>query len=290
MIRLIPVVGLVIGLTAAMAWGQQPHPAKPELLANVETVKPGEAFAVGVRFKLEPKWHVYWKHAGQAGIPTEIDFALPEGFQAGPVEYPIPIKFIQPGDIIGYGYEDEVMFVTTITPPAEWSGDVVPITAKVNWLVCAAVCIPGHAELTINLPIAEAARPANSELFQTWMGRLPEPITAKPSAFITQVEVQQSERGEARNIMTIQWEGGIAPDAIDLYPAADPGLRMSDPVIESSESGVTKITYTITPLTGWKKPWPPTLEGLVVFTADDGRRRGVTVHFPTPRQDNVKQN
>jgi len=32
------------------------------------------------------------------------------------VNFPIPKRFVQPGDIVGYGYEEEALFVSEIIP------------------------------------------------------------------------------------------------------------------------------------------------------------------------------
>lgn len=274
-------LALVVGLMAGAAAGQERHPAKAELLANVASIKPGEAFAVGVRFKLEPKWHVYWKHAGQAGIPTEIDFELPEGFEVGELQYPVPVRFVQPGDILGYGYENEVMLVATVTPPADLSADSVPIKATANWLVCDDICIPGEAKLSMTLPVAEEARPANRKLFATWVNRVPAE-TPGDGNLISNVktEVRPDGRGAA-NVTTLALTAPI--DGIDFYPAGDPGLRVENIKVQPVDEKQVKINYTITPLAG-RKQWPAELEGLVVYTAPDGERIGTMITFPTPAQ------
>ena len=46
--------------------------ARVSLVFDVESVPAGEPFRVGVRFQLDPEWHVYWHNPGQAGIATEL--------------------------------------------------------------------------------------------------------------------------------------------------------------------------------------------------------------------------
>ena len=39
----------------------------------------------------EPEgWHSYWKNPGDTGIPTEIDWQMPEGFHVGELRWPTP--------------------------------------------------------------------------------------------------------------------------------------------------------------------------------------------------------
>src|SRR5687768_7951944 len=109
--RIIPtILAPLLGLLAAPALAQPNQDlVKAKLLADVSAVKPGEAFTVGLRLSIEPGWHVYWTNPGDSGAPTSVKLKLPAGFKAGPVQYPVPIRFNQPGDVLGYGYEDELM-------------------------------------------------------------------------------------------------------------------------------------------------------------------------------------
>src|SRR5689334_14231321 len=88
-----------------------------QMLADVSAISPGTPFTVGVKLTMVPEWHVYWINCGDTGIPTRITLKLPEGFTASEVQFPIPHKFDVPGGMIAYGYDDEVMFLATITPP-----------------------------------------------------------------------------------------------------------------------------------------------------------------------------
>ena len=102
-------------LMSASVAAAQPddHPAKVELLANVSAIKPGEPFTVGIRFTMQPHWHVYWLNPGDSGMPPQVKWKLPEGFTVSELQFPVPKKFEQPGDMVGYGYEDEVLLTAT---------------------------------------------------------------------------------------------------------------------------------------------------------------------------------
>ena len=58
------------------------------LVAEHESIRAGEPFWVGLRLKMEPGWHTYWKNPGDAGLPTRVKWTLPEGFEAGPTDDP----------------------------------------------------------------------------------------------------------------------------------------------------------------------------------------------------------
>lgn len=129
---------------------------KAELIQEETTVQPGRPFWVALHLKIEDGWHVYWKNPGDAGMPLKIEWQLPEGFQSGPMEWPFPEKF-KMEDIIGFGYHDEVVFLTQMIPPQNGQGEK-EITAKVNWLVCSDEnCQPGSQNLKLTIKVSSEA-------------------------------------------------------------------------------------------------------------------------------------
>src|SRR5213078_3004549 len=92
------------------------------------------------------------------------------------------LKLEEPGDILIYGYHDEVLLIQQITPPKALTGASVNLSAKVSWLVCEKICIPGDGAVTLSLPIAAANSPANIDLFARFQKQLPTPPAADFSA------------------------------------------------------------------------------------------------------------
>ena len=73
--------GTVISGRAQVVDGRQL--VKAQLVADTQHIEPGQKFRLGVLYTIVPKWHIYWQYAGDAGIPTQIDWQLPPGFQTG---------------------------------------------------------------------------------------------------------------------------------------------------------------------------------------------------------------
>jgi len=90
---------------------------KAELLADTNAVVPGKPFTVGLLLRMAPHWHTYWQYSGDFGLPTEIKWELPAGYSAGAVQWPLPNRMVDGGNIITFGYSDGVMLLTEITPP-----------------------------------------------------------------------------------------------------------------------------------------------------------------------------
>src|ERR1700757_4364756 len=69
---------------------------RPELLADTNAIVPVKPFTVGLLLRMAPGWHTYWKFSGDAGLPTELKWKLPTGWRISDIQWPIPLKTIDP--------------------------------------------------------------------------------------------------------------------------------------------------------------------------------------------------
>lgn len=96
-------------------------------------------------------------------MPTRISWSLPPGFQVGPLLWQKPEKFVDSG-ITTYGYKDHTVIAALVTPPPSLkAGQSLDFKAKVKWLVCRELCIPGNAELSANLMATTAGAQAEPD-------------------------------------------------------------------------------------------------------------------------------
>jgi len=145
-----------------------------ELISEVSTIAPGEPFWVALTLVHEEHWHTYWINDGDSGLPTKIDWQLPDGFTAGPIVWPYPGKIIM-DPLVSYGFEGKTYLLIQITPPEKLPESSVDLNAKISWLMCKEVCIPGKANVSISLstgtePIVD---PKQTEVFSAARLNLP---------------------------------------------------------------------------------------------------------------------
>jgi thiol:disulfide interchange protein DsbD len=138
-------------LPAGAEAGPAVHPVKASLVAETKGFLPGQALTVALRLEQEPGWHTYWRDPGDAGLATTVDWDLPTGVKAGPLLWPKPMVFKDPGGLTGYGYLDEAFLLTEIKIPAAYADEKLTLKAQANWLVCKDVCIPGDAGVSLVL-------------------------------------------------------------------------------------------------------------------------------------------
>jgi thiol:disulfide interchange protein len=153
-----------------------------QLVVPEQSLRPGSANDAGLYFKLEPGWHVYWKNAGDSGEPPHVKWTLPVGITASALEFPAPRR-LPLGPLMDFGYENEVLFPLSLNVADSVKRGPAALQAKVDWLVCREVCIPGKAELAITREVAApGTAPSTGEpdfgLWQRWSNLLPKPLNA----------------------------------------------------------------------------------------------------------------
>jgi len=158
-----------------------------ELLSEVSSVKAGEPFWVGLRLEPDDHWHTYWKNPGDSGAAPKVKWTLPEGTQAGDILWPAPHR-IPVSHLVNLGYDGEVLLPIQISPPASLASDQFSMTANLSWLVCKEICIPGSAELKLDLPVSANSPEKDSrwtKKFAKTRGQLPETLPTASQLFQT---------------------------------------------------------------------------------------------------------
>lgn len=178
-------LALVLGAVAVAQALEDPPAAsassrnvRATLVSEVESIRPGTQFWLGLRLQMQPGWHVYWKQPGDSGLPPRLRWTLPPEFKAGEIAFPYPERF-PAGDLASYGYAEDVLLLVPVQAPATAAaGGTVPFTAHASWLECKEACIPAKAVLGLELPVRSAvpgAVAAHAPLFQASRQRLPRP-------------------------------------------------------------------------------------------------------------------
>ena len=109
------------------------------------------AIQLGLQFHLAPGWHIYWSYPGDAGIAPAVTAPPPVTF--GSLQFPPP-QLLEQGGIGDYVLAGNVLLPFSATPVGT------SVTASAQWLVCADICVPEHAILTLGFPTAPVAFPA----------------------------------------------------------------------------------------------------------------------------------
>jgi DsbC/DsbD-like thiol-disulfide interchange protein len=260
-------IAILLLAMASPAWADD-H-AQALLLANVSGIAPGVPFYVGMKFTIDPGWHIYWKNPGDSGLATDVKLNLPEGFSASGLLFPVPNRIEFPGPVVNYGYENEVMLLIRVTPPKQLPGNQsITLAGKASWLVCDKDnCIPGSADLSISLPVMDSPSPDKKPLFDRWLAKLPISATDAGAA----VSVSHSSSSA---IIDIQWKA--VPSDIQFIPYPLKSGIISDISIETRKKN-TKITFNYRNVAEGEP-----ITGLVTFVPDHDDRAGFETAVKSP--------
>jgi len=230
-----------------------PPKAVPSLVADTEAIAPGKPFTLGIRFVLADRWHLYWRFPGDSGAAPQVEWELPEGFTAGPIQWPLPHSLKAEGDLFTNVYEGEVLFPVEILPPAKLPAGPLVFKGRLKWYVCSETCLPGSGEVTLDLA-AGTPKPANKPLFDLWKGRLPQ-NSAPPFS----VDWSTGDKG-----LLVRVQGAPAGEKLEIFPIPPEGANAEHP--ESVSQTFRIPTAQGTTMQGWK--------ALVVVENGTGTRRG----------------
>lgn len=158
----------------------QPKTVTVELVAKQTAGIPRAANDIGILLKHEPGWHTYWQFSGDSGYAPSVEWKLPRKWTAEQIGWPVPEKH-KLGPITNFVYSGEVLLPFNLDIP--WGtpyGANYTIRAKVDYLACKDVCIPGTAEVSLKLPIQVAAKPGPfAETFENTIKSVPEKVTSE---------------------------------------------------------------------------------------------------------------
>ena len=166
---------------AALTGAQRIGTLEAELVADRVGLQPGGRIELGVRLRHDPAWHTYWRNSGDSGLPTTVEPEGPAGSTFGALRWPAP-KRIWIGPLANYGYEGEVVLPFTARLADGFAGSNVRFEARVAWLVCKEVCVPGEARLALDLPVIaktgpQAAPSREARLFEAMALQSPDPAS-----------------------------------------------------------------------------------------------------------------
>jgi thiol:disulfide interchange protein DsbD len=153
-----------------------------ELLVHApQGVTPGSTVWLGLRLQHQPHWHTYWKNPGDSGLPTQLQWTLPPGLQAGEIAWPVPQK-IAIGRLANLGYEGEVLLPVPVRVGADFQpgGPQARVDVQLNasWLVCREECIPQEGTFRVQLA-AQGSTALHAPLFDAAWAAAPKPLAGR---------------------------------------------------------------------------------------------------------------
>ncbi len=240
---------------------------------DTTVISPGKPFTVGVHLKLKSGWHTYWQFTPDSGLPTKITWDLPEGFKAGPIQWPIPESRLDDPDLLTFIYSDEAFLLVEITPPAQLPANEVTLHAKVKWQACARSCVLGNSTPEVKISTAGQPAPANAEIFAKWRALLP-----RTEAPPFQVQLDRTKAEE----FSLKVTGLAADEKVEFFPLPAGDAKPGHPAVGApAADGSRTITVPITDGPAANLPW----SGVIVTQKSGAERVGWAVSSTAPAKE-----
>ena len=147
------------------------------LVAAKTAATVGEPLSIGIALSIDPGWHIYWLHPGDAGIPTQVTWTAASGVRIDPVQWPAPRRFSELGGYEAIGYDGALLLPASVVVTA--SASKVTLEGQVSWLACKDDCVRGSAPVKLTLAVGgKAEETPDAARIALALSRVPRPLEA----------------------------------------------------------------------------------------------------------------
>jgi suppressor for copper-sensitivity B len=200
------------------------------LISAATTTGMSEAVTLGLQFRMQEGWKIYWRTPGDAGFPPQLDFSGSSNLAGARLSWPAPVRF----SILGLetlGYEDEV--VLPIAARLDEAGEALAVDARLRYLTCSDVCIPYEARLRLDVPSGALDPNRHAHLINRFAVRVP----AGGSIHGLTINSAEASGATSNPVLRVSATASEPFERPDLYVEGPPELAFSAPRLGLSEGG-----------------------------------------------------
>jgi thiol:disulfide interchange protein DsbD len=251
---------LALWIAMAPAWGADHTGAR--LILSRDRVRPGDRLVAALELRMPPGMHTYWRNPGSSGLPTAIQWTLPDGITAGEILWPVPER-IESAGMSAYGYHDSVMLLVPLTVASNAPHGHVRIAAKASWLECREACVPGKTNFTLALDIGDTSiTSGDATEIENARAHLP----GLDSSSAARAWWENSSATNSR-MLSIAWPKTLAPPGAAFFPHVQIDDSDATPPDRFSTPGENGLRLKVTrPVDG---SWPGAISGLLIWQTND---------------------
>jgi suppressor for copper-sensitivity B len=260
-------LAFLIGLMAADALAAEPaasnwsttEQGRVRLVSAVSATGESGSVQLGLEFELQPDWKIYWRSPGDAGYPPAIDWKGSDNLADTVMSWPAPHRFSISGlETMGYKNHVILPLVARVNDPAQ----PLILRASVDYLTCAVVCVPQHADLSMSLPSGPSTATPHSHDIGKFLAAVP---SDGPRVGLSLVSAEANESGE----MVVTVTANPALKDPDLFIERADQMQFTRPRVTLSQGG-RKAVFRAKPLEGTGEA--SLTDKPVVLTVVDGDR------------------
>lgn len=181
-----------ISYAAATSWAEQEN-SKVRLIGAEDTTLPDgrNALVGGLHFELKDGWKIYWRNAGDAGLPPRIALDPSENIASVEILFPGPTRYVESWGLQAFGYSKEVVYPLLIERKDKDA--LATLRFTLDYMVCDEVCIPYTEKLSLLIPPDAALADDERSLLEHYIAHLAQPARVVPQNFSDPALVQKGK-------------------------------------------------------------------------------------------------
>lgn len=162
---------ITVAAKDASAWNIN-EKTSVRLISSIPSIGHNQIIKLGLQFKMEPNWKIYWRSPGDAGFPPSLNWEKSKNLEQIDFGWPLPTRFSVSG-IQTIGYKNEVVF--PLSAKIIDHTQKLELRANLDYLACNEICIPYKAKLSLDIPsgISVHSSPYNQSLINQYMSKIP---------------------------------------------------------------------------------------------------------------------
>jgi thiol:disulfide interchange protein DsbD len=281
LIRLLVLLWSLVAVVPVVSGAPAPQ-TTVRLLLSHETARPGETITAALELSSAPKWHTYWRNSGDSGFPTTIQWDLPAGLSAEPIQWPVPHKAVLI-DFASYVYEGTEYLLIPIMISPDAKPGAVQLKGRVDWLECEKSCHPRKTNVAATLTIGpEWKLSANAAFIDKARQRLPK----ETAPFAVTAQWERGTNAATRTLV-IEWATNEASNQPDFYAFESEQYTVAASTVVEASGPKVRLKKTVS-LVEETNGWPRKIAGLVIndTTAKEPVGYQVSLELPTDAAPN----
>jgi suppressor for copper-sensitivity B len=239
--------GAVAATDMATDWIDEDFTSLRLISAQTETGGK-ETLRLGLEYELQPDWKIYWRSAGDAGFPPQLDWTGSENVGAATILWPAPHRF----SIFGletFGYKDQIILPIDVTIPDP--AQPVSVRLNVDYLVCSDICIPASASFNLDIPAGSAGDRGGSiasnhaHQIEKFVSRVPLTGNGLP---IEVTSITSANEGDTKSLLlgiSGLDEAGVELEDILIESDLRAGFGLPTPATAANEGGPDRKYFNI---------------------------------------------
>ncbi len=258
--------GPVQAATAQSEWVKTDQTSVRLIAASSALGDSGE-LKLGLQFKLQPGWKIYWRSPGDAGFPPQLDWGGSKNLMSAELGWPAPERFSVLG-LETLGYKKEVVLpitARTITPNQDTT-----LNLALKYLTCSDICIPYDTEISLSLPTG----PQTPSRFAHLIDRYRAAVPGDGQRHGINIVSATARENDIWTGLRVNATSAMPFEAPDLFVEGVPGLAYGKPEVSlSADRKQAVIDVAVEGLAYVDDKLGKTLGGRdFTFTLSDGKR------------------